>query len=50
MKLIKEKHDYDRNDIVIIEFMSYYKLEFLINDWALRTLYIYLSFKYLYKN
>ena len=40
MKIIKEKDDYDANDIVLIEFLTYYKLEFLIDDWILRMLYI----------
>ena len=39
MKLIKEKN-YDLNDTVIIKSLTYYKLEFLTNDWILRTLYI----------
>ena len=40
MKIIGEKHDYDPNDIVLIEALTYYKLEFLTNDWILKTLYI----------
>ena len=40
MKIIGEKDDYDPNDIVLIEALTYYKLEFLINDWILKTLYI----------
>ena len=40
MKIIKEKDNYDLIDIVLIEFLTYYKLEFLTNDWILRTLYI----------
>ena len=40
MKIIKEKDDYDLEDIVLIEFLTYYKLEFLINDWILKILYI----------
>ena len=40
MKIIKEHDEYDPNDIVIIESIIYYKLEFLTNDWILRTLYI----------
>ena len=40
MKIIKEHDEYDPNDIVIIESITYYKLEFLTNDWILRTLYI----------
>ena len=39
MKLIK-KNDYDVNDTVIIESLTYYKLVFLINDCILRILYI----------
>ena len=39
MKLIKEKN-YDLNVTVIIKSLTYYKLEFLTNDWILRTLYI----------
>ena len=39
MKIIGEKNDYDRNDIVLIEALTYYKLEFLTNDWILKTLY-----------
>ena len=40
MKIIKEKNDYDLDDIVLIKFLIYYKLEFLINDWILKILYI----------
>ena len=40
MKIIKEKDDSDPNDIVLIESLTYYKLEFLTNDWILKTLYI----------
>ena len=40
MKIIKEHDEYDRNDIIIIESLIYYKLEFLINYGILRTLYI----------
>ena len=40
MKVKKEKDDYDLNDTVIIEYLIYYKLEILKNDWILRTLYI----------
>ena len=36
MKIIKEKDDYDLNDIVLIEFLTYYKLKFLTDDWILR--------------
>ena len=39
MKIIGEKNDYDRNDIVLIEALTYYKLKFLTNDWILKTLY-----------
>ena len=40
MKIIKEHDEYDLNDIVIIESITYYKLEFLTKDCILRTLYI----------
>ena len=40
MKIIGEKDDYDLNDIVLIKSLTYYKLEFLTNDWILKTLYI----------
>ena len=40
MKLLKEHNDYDLIDIVLIGFLTYYKLEFLTNDWILKTLYI----------
>ena len=40
MKIIKEKDDYDLDDIVLIESLTYYKLEFLTNDWILKPLYI----------
>ena len=43
MKIIKEKNYYDPNDIVLIEPLTYYKLEFLINDWILRIFYVYKS-------
>ena len=36
MIIIEEYEKYDRNDIVIIEVLTYYKLEFLTNDWILR--------------
>ena len=38
MKLLKEHDEYD--DIVLIGFLIYYKLELLTNDWILKTLYI----------
>ena len=41
MKIIKEKDHYDLDDIVLIESLTYYKLEFLTNDWVLKTLYIF---------
>ena len=41
MKIIKEKDDYDEDDIVLIESLTYYKLEFLTKDWTLKRLYIY---------
>ena len=40
MKIIRENDDYDPNDIVIIEALTYYKLEFLTYNWILKTLYI----------
>ena len=40
MKLLKEHDEYDPNDIVLIGFLIYYKLELLTNDWILKTLYI----------
>ena len=40
MKIIRDKDDYDLNDIVLTESLTYYKLEFLTNDWILKTLYI----------
>ena len=40
MKLICENDDYDPNDIVLIEVLTYYKLEFLTYNWILKTLYI----------
>ena len=40
MKIICENDDYDPNDIVIIEALTYYKLEFLTYNWILKTLYI----------
>ena len=40
MKIIEEKDDYDLDDIVLIESLTYYKLEFLTNDSILKTLYI----------
>ena len=50
MIIIEEYEECDRNDIVLIKSQTYYKLEFLTNDWILRRLYIienyneYLSF------
>ena len=32
MKIIGEDDDYDLNDIVLLESLTYYKLEFLTND------------------
>ena len=40
MKLICENDDYDPNDIVLIEALTYYKLEFLTYNLILKTLYI----------
>ena len=41
MKIIGVNEDYDPNDIVLIEALTYYKLEFLTYNWILKTLYIY---------
>ena len=40
MKIMYENDDYDPNDIVLIEALTYYKLEFLTYNWILKTLYI----------
>ena len=40
MKIISVNDDYDPNDIVLIEALTYYKLEFLTYNWILKTLYI----------
>ena len=40
MKLLKEYDEYDLNDIVLIESLTYYELKFLTNDWILKTLYV----------
>ena len=40
MKIIGEKDNYDPNDIVLIESLTYYKMEFLTNDWILKIMYI----------
>ena len=40
MKIIGEKDDYDHNDIILIEALTYYKLEFLTYYWILKTLFI----------
>ena len=40
MKIIGEGDDYDLNDIVLMKSLTYYKLQFLTNDWILKTLYI----------
>ena len=40
MNIIGENDDYDPNDIVLIEALTYYKLEFLTYNWILKTLYI----------
>ena len=40
MKIICENDDYDPDDIVLIEALTYYKLEFLTYNWILKTLYI----------
>ena len=41
MKIIEEYDDYNPVNIVIIESITYYKLEFLTNYWILKTLYIF---------
>ena len=40
MKIISVNDDYDPNDIVLIEALTYYKLEFLTYNWILKILYI----------
>ena len=40
MKIISENDDYNPNDIVLIEALTYYKLKFLTYNWILKTLYI----------
>ena len=40
MKIIGVNEDYDPNDIVLIEALTYYKLEFLTYNWILKILYI----------
>ena len=40
MKIICENDYYDPNNIVLIEALTYYKLEFLTYNWILKTLYI----------
>ena len=40
MKIIGEKDDYDPNDILLMKSLTYYKMELLINDWILKTMYI----------
>ena len=40
MKIIGINDDYDPNDIVLIEALNYYKLEFLTYNCILKTLYI----------
>ena len=40
MKIISVNEDYDPNDIVLIEALTHYKLEFLTYNWILKTLYI----------
>ena len=40
MKIIGVNEDYDPDDIVLIEALTYYKLEFLTYNWILKTLYI----------
>ena len=45
MKILKEKDADDEDDIVIIESLTYYKLEFLTKDWILKRLYPQISLK-----
>ena len=40
MKIIGVNENYDPDDIVLIEALTYYKLEFLTYNWILKTLYI----------
>ena len=40
MLIIEEYEEYDPNDIVIIESLTYYKLEFLTNDWIKNLIYL----------
>ena len=40
MKLLKEHNEYDLTNLVLIESLTSYKLEFLIIDWILKILYI----------
>ena len=40
MKIIGKKDDYDLNDIVLMESLTYYKMEFLTNEWILKIMYI----------
>ena len=40
MIIIEEYEECDQNDIVLIKSQTYYKLEYLTNDWILRRLYI----------
>ena len=40
MKIIGKKDDYDLNDIVLMESLTYYKMEFLTNEWILKIIYI----------
>ena len=40
MKIIGEEGDYDLNNIILMKYVIYYKLEFLTNDWILKILYI----------
>ena len=40
MKIIGEEDNYDLNDTVLMKSLIYYKLEFLIIDLILKTLYI----------
>ena len=45
MKILKEKDADDEEDIVILESLTYYKLEFLTKDWILKRLYPQISLK-----
>ena len=40
MKILEEKDADDEDDILIIDSLTYYKLEFLTKDWILKRLYV----------